>query len=91
MKPTQRSTLLSCDSLRVPAFAMAVICVLTTLAIQSAQAQTFSVIHNFTVGCRLSVVGETPHICNQQRNREPGQPGAGRRVESDMLDLTTGN
>ncbi len=74
MKPTQRSTLLSCDSLRVPAFAMAVICVLTTLAIQSAQAQTFSVIHNFTVGCRLSAKHLTSATSNEIGNRDSPGP-----------------
>ena len=46
--PAQRSTSVLCGSLRVPTFAMALICLLTMLAIRSAQAQTFRVIHNFT-------------------------------------------
>jgi len=45
---TRRSTLALCGSLRVPPFAISLICALTMLAIQSAQAQAFTVLHTFT-------------------------------------------
>lgn len=44
---TRRSTLALCDS---TTFAMSLICALTMLAMQSAQAQTYHLLHNFTDG-----------------------------------------
>jgi uncharacterized repeat protein (TIGR03803 family) len=38
------------SSLRAAAFALALICTLTTVAVQPTQAQTFTVLHNFTGG-----------------------------------------
>ena len=48
--PARYSTLVLRSSLWRPAFALVLLCALTMMATQSAQAQTFAVIHNFTGG-----------------------------------------
>ena len=48
--PSRHSTLILCDRPRVPAFALGLFCALTLVAMRGAQAQTFSVIHNFGGG-----------------------------------------
>lgn len=46
--PAQHSTLVLGSSLRGAAYALALLCALAMVAMQSAQAQTFTVIHTFT-------------------------------------------
>ena len=48
--PAQRSTFLLTHSLRAPIFAFALLCALTLFPLRSAQAQTFTVLYNFTGG-----------------------------------------
>jgi len=48
--PTQHSTFVLRSSWRLPAFALALLCALTIIALPSAQAQTFTALHTFTGG-----------------------------------------
>jgi uncharacterized repeat protein (TIGR03803 family) len=50
MKPSQHFTLNSGSALRAPLFALTLIWALTVVALPSAQAQTFSVLHTFSGG-----------------------------------------
>src|SRR5271169_6626419 len=46
--PAQLSTSFFCSSRRRAAFALSLLCALTTVALQSAQAQTVTILHSFT-------------------------------------------
>jgi hypothetical protein len=48
--PAQHSTSILRSNLRATACALALLCTLTIVAMQSARAQTFTVLHDFTAG-----------------------------------------
>jgi uncharacterized repeat protein (TIGR03803 family) len=94
--PAQYSTLVLRSSLRWPAFALVLLCALIMMATQPAQAQTFTVIHNFTggqdgaipeTGLTLDVAGNLYGTTNAGGQIEGGNcPGRGCGIVFKMTD-----